>query len=124
MLYLEPYIYNQLKITLFMKIQVNDKNWNQMIKKFQEGGEMTPPADAAPAETAPTEAAPEGGDPTAQILEAAMAALQNQDCNLAMQVLQAIVQMLGGGAPEGPAVPQGQQPVFGKGGRLIKFISK
>jgi hypothetical protein len=53
-----------------------------------------------------------------------MAALQNQDCNLAMQVLQAIVQMLGGGAPEGPAVPQGQQPVFGKGGRLIKFISK
>jgi len=65
MLYLEPYIYNQLKITLFMKIQVNDKNWNQMIKKFQEGGEMAPPADAAPAEAAPAEAAPEGGDPTA-----------------------------------------------------------
>ena len=124
MLYLEPYIYNQLKITLFMKIQVNDKNWNQMIKKFQEGGEMTPPADAAPAETAPAEAAPEGGDPTAQILEAAMAALQNQDCNLAMQVLQAIVQMLGGGAPEGPAAPEGQAPVFKKGGKLAGWIQK
>ena len=107
-----------------MKIQSNNKELNEMIKKFQEGGEMTPPpAEGAPAE-APAEAAPEGGDPTAQILEAAMAALQNQDCNLAMQVLQALVQMLGGGAPEGPAVPQGQQPVFGKGGRLIKFISK
>ena len=107
-----------------MKITSNNKQFNELIKKFQEGGEMTPPAEAAPAEAAPAAAPGEGGDPTAQILEAAMAALQNQDCNLAMQVLQAIVQMLGGGAPEGPAVPQGQQPVFGKGGRLIKFISK
>ena len=124
MLYLEPYIYNQLKITLFMKITSNNKQLNEMIKKFQEGGEMAAPPAEAPAGAAPAEAPAGGEDPTAQILEAAMAALQNQDCNLAMQVLQAIVQMLGGGAPEGPAVPQGQQPVFGKGGRLIKFISK
>jgi hypothetical protein len=34
MLYLEPYIYNQLKITLFMKIKSNDKQLNEMIKKF------------------------------------------------------------------------------------------
>ena len=124
MLYLEPYIYNQLKITLFMKIKSNDKQLNEMIKKFQEGGEMTAPPAEAPAEAAPAEAPAGGEDPTAQILEAAMAALQNQDCNLAMQVLQAIVQMLGGGAPEGPAAPEGQAPVFKKGGKLAGWIRK
>ena len=102
-----------------MKITSNNKELNQMIKKFQEGGEVAPPSEAAPAE-----AAPEGGDPTAQILEAAMAALQNQDCNLAMQVLQALVQMLGGGAQEGPAAPEGQAPVFKKGGKLAGWIRK
>ena len=97
-----------------MKITSNNSALNQMIKKFQEGGEMAPPP----------EAAPEGGDPTAQILEAAMAALQNQDCNLAMQVLQALVQMLGGGAPEGPTSTEGQAPVFRKGGKLAGWIRK
>lgn len=108
-----------------MKIQSNNKELNEMIRKFQEGGPAPAPAEAAPAEPAPAEAAPEGGDPTAQILEAAMAALQNQDCNLAMQVLQALVQMLGGGAPaEGPAAPEGQAPVFKKGGKLAGWIQK
>lgn len=107
-----------------MNIKSNDKKLTEMIRKFQEGGEMAPPPAAAPAEAAPEEAAPEGGDPTAQILEAATAALQNQDCNLAMQVLQALVQMLGGGAPEGPAAPEGQAPVFKKGGKLAGWIKK
>ena len=107
-----------------MKIQSNNKELNEMIRKFQEGGEIAPSTEAVPAEAAPAEAAPEGGDPTAQILEAAMAALQNQDCNLAMQVLQALVQMLGGGAPEGPAAPEGQAPVFRKGGKLAGWIRK
>jgi len=62
---LSDYIYNQFKITLFMKITSNNSALNQMIKKFQEGGEMAPPPEAAPAEAAPAEAAPEGGDPTA-----------------------------------------------------------
>ena len=111
-----------------MNIKTNDSKLNEMIRKFQEGGPVPGP-EAAPAEGAPAgapaEAAPEGGDPTAQILEAAMAALQNQDCNLAMQVLQAIVQMLGGGAPaEGPAAPEGQAPVFRKGGKLAGWIKK
>lgn len=103
-----------------MKIQSNNKELNEMIRKFQEGGPVQGPETSA----APAEAAPEGGDPAAQILEAAMAALQNQDCNLAMQVLQALVQMLGGGAPEGPAAPEGQAPVFRKGGKLAGWIRK
>ena len=105
-----------------MKIKTNNKELNQMISKFQEGG-PAPSPETAP-EAAPAEAVPEGGDPTAQILEAAMAALQNQDCNLAMQVRQALVQMLGGGAPAEPAAPEGQAPVYGKGGRLVKWIQK
>lgn len=107
-----------------MNIKLNDSKLNETIRKFQEGGEMAAPEGGAPAGAAPEEAAPEGGDPAAQILEAAMAALQNQDCNLAMQVLQAIVQMLGGGAPEGPAAPEGQAPVFKKGGKLAGWIKK
>ena len=107
-----------------MRITSNNKELNEMVRKFQEGGEMASPAEQAPAEAAPAGGAPEGEDPTAQILEAAMAALQNQDCNLAMQVLQAIVQMLGGGAPEGPAAPEGQAPVFRKGGKLAGWIRK
>ena len=107
-----------------MKITSNNNELNQMIKKLQEGGEMAPPPEAAPEGGAPGQGVPEGGDPTAQILEAATAALQNQDCNLAMQVLQALVQMLGGGAPEGPAAPEGQQPVFKKGGKLSRWIQK
>ena len=107
-----------------MKITTNNNELNQMIKKLQEGGEMAPPPEAAPEAGAPEGGAPEGGDPTAQILEAATAALQNQDCNLAMQVLQALVQMLGGGAPEAPDAPEGQAPVYKKGGKLAGWVKK
>jgi len=48
-----------------------------------------------------------------------MAALQNQDCNLAMQVLQAIVEMLGGGAP----APE-QAPVYKMGGKFSHWTQK
>lgn len=89
-----------------------------IIKKFQEGGAVAPvdPAVAAP------EAAP--ADPIMQIAEMAMAALQSQDCGVAMQVCEAFVGMLQqaqGGAPAGPveAAPQGE-PVFRKGGKLIR----
>ena len=108
-----------------MNIKSNNKELNEMIRKFQEGGPAPAPAETAPTEPVPAEAAPESGDPTTQILEAAMAALQNQDCNLAMQVLQALVQMLGGGAAEeAPVAPEGQQPVFRKGGKLAGWIKK
>ena len=105
-------------------MKLTNKSFEQMVAKFQEGGEM--PA-GAPAEqpATPEGAAPaEGGDPTEQILMACQQALETQDCNLAMQVLQALVQMLGGGAPEGPAAPEGQAPVFRKGGKLAGWIRK
>lgn len=96
------------------------KNY-QEVKKLQEGGEM--PAEAPVEGGAP--APVEGGDPTEQILMACQQALETQDCNLAMQVLQAIMQMLGGGAPEAaPAAPEGQAPVYKKGGKLAGWINK
>lgn len=75
-----------------------------------------------PAEAAPAAPAPQGGqDPIMQIAEMAGAALQSQDCALAMQVCEAfmmlIEQMASGAEPVG--APAGQ-PVFAKGGKLIR----
>lgn len=103
---------------------------NQKTRKFQVGGAM--PAEA-PAEEptaeggAPVdETAPEQGgeqDPIAALAQMAAQALQNQDCNMMAQVCQAfleIVQQMQGGAPE---EPQGE-PVFRKGGTLVRRIKK
>lgn len=96
---------------------------NINLRKFQDGG-------AAPAAGAPTDQsqAPDqsqGQDPLTQIAQMAMQALQNKDCNAAMQVCAAFVQILQqsqqgqeqgtGQAPEG-------EPVYRKGGKLVRRI--
>lgn len=100
-----------------MKFKVNDE---KLVKYLQEGG-VSP--EAAPEEAAP---APEqaGGSPEEQIIQAAAQAVQTQDANLALQVCQALVEMAGGGAQQAPAAPEGQQPVYKKGGKFSKWISK
>ena len=97
-----------------MKIKVNN---SEFIKFMQEGG-VAPEAAPAPEETP---AAPEGGSPEEQIIQAAMQAVQTQDAQLALQVCQALVEMAGGGAP---AAPEGQAPVYRKGGKLSRWIQK
>ena len=99
---------------------------NQETRKFQVGGAM--PA-GAPAEDptvgggAPTgEPAPEQ-DPIMMLAQMSAQAIQAQDCQMAMQVCQTfleIVQQMQGGAPE---EPQGE-PVFRKGGTLVRRIKK
>lgn len=94
----------------------------QFIKKFQEGG-------AAPATEA---AAPQQGgeDPTAMLMQGAQQAVQNQDCQIAIQVCQMVLEMLGGGgapaeaggAEVGGAPPS--EPVYRRGGRLVRRIQK
>ena len=104
-----------------MKFKFQNKELDQLIGKYQEGGAAP---EAAPVEEAP---APEqaGGSPEEQIIQAAAQAVQTQDAQLELQVCQALVEMAGGGAPqEAPAAPEGQQPVYKKGGRLSKWISK
>ena len=78
------------------------------------------------AEQAPTEAAPADGggqDPMMMLAQAAAQALQGQNCQMAMQVCQGLLelmqQMSGGGSPEA----QGE-PVFRKGGVLVRRIKK
>ena len=103
------------------------------LRKFQDGGAMPPqgaPKDqGAPQEGAPEEGAPqEGGqgqDPIMQIAQVAMQALQNKDCEAAMSVCQAFIQLIQqnqGGAPEEQA-PQGE-PVYRAGGKLVGRIRK
>lgn len=88
----------------------------QFIKKFQEGGA----------------AAPEQGgkDPTAMLMQGAQQAVQNQDCQIAIQVCQMVLEMLGGGGapakeggPEAGGAPQ-SEPVYRRGGRLVRRIQK
>lgn len=101
-----------------MKFKVNNQ---EFIKFMQEGG--VAPEAAAP-EEAP--AAPEqaGGSPEEQIIQAAMQAVQTQDGQLALQVCQALVEMAGGGAPAEQAAPEGQAPIYKKGGKLSRWIQK
>lgn len=106
-------------------------------RKFQEGGAMAPEDQGGALmeqEAAPVEqggAAPEqqqGGDPMEQILQAAVYAIQKQDCKTALDVCQVLVQLAqqgaqGGaqGAPEQGTADQGE-PVYRRGGRLIRRI--
>lgn len=87
----------------------------QFIKKFQEGG------------VAPEAAAPQQGgeDPTAMLMQGAEQAVQNQDCQIAIQVCQMVLEMLGGpaGGPEAGGAPQ-SEPVYRRGGRLVRRIQK
>ena len=99
------------------------------VKKFQQGGPIAPeeqmPAEEMPVEGSPEEAPMEGGEenPLIMLAEGAMQALQSQDCQIAMQVCQGLVQILQqmqGPAPEEPA----GEPVFKKGGVLLRRVKK
>lgn len=95
-------------------MEIKIRNFN-LAKYMQEGG-------VAPQETTPTEAPTEASqDPQAQLLAACQQALDSQDCQIAMQVCAAIIQMMGGGAPVGP---ESAQPVFKKGGKLSRWQLK
>lgn len=88
----------------------------KIVNKFQQGGAM-PVAAPAP------EAAPAGAqqDPMAQLIEMAIAALQNQDPNLAFQVCETLLMLVQQAQAPAPvdAAPQGQ-PVFRKGGKMYR----
>ncbi len=111
-------------------MKVTPKNFKT--RKFQMGGTMeqgAPVEEPMQGGEAPVEepAPAEGGqeDPMMMLAQMSAQALQNQDCQMAMQVCQAFVQiaqqMQGGGAP---AEEQGE-PVFAKkGAKLIRRIKK
>lgn len=90
------------------------------VGKFQEGGAM-PPQDPAATQGAQ--------DPMAMILEGAMQAIQSQDCQIALQVCQALAEMAGANAQpapeaEAPTPPVEGEPVYRTGGILVRRIKK
>ena len=92
----------------------------RFVNRFQAGGPM-PAEGGAPA--------PQGGDdPMQALLQGASQAVQSQDCQIALQVCQMLVEMAGAGAPEegAPAeeapVAEESQPVYRMGGRLLRRI--
>lgn len=100
-----------------MKISEN------LIKKLQDGGQMsaepTPAPELTAAPAAPAAQGEGGQDPVAMIIEAAIQALQANDGQLALQVCAALVntaqQQMNGGQEPVPA-----EPVMAKrGGKLV-----
>lgn len=89
------------------------------IRKYQMGG-------AAPA-TAPAAAPEQAQDPVLQIAEMMAQALQTGDCNIAMQACEAFLMLLqqASGPEQAPVgqAPEGQ-PVFKKGGKVLKRVKK
>lgn len=84
---------------------------NTRVGRFQEGGAMPMPEEAAP-----QEGAPQGGDPMEQIYQMAGEIVQQLGPDAAAMLAQAIMEMLQGGGAQ-PA-PQGE-PVYKRGGKLI-----
>lgn len=89
------------------------------IGKFQEGGSV-PPQDPA--------AQQGGSDPMQEILMGCQQAVETQDCQIALQVCQVMLEMAGGSAVSAEAAPapapveaQGE-PVYRAGGRLVRRI--
>lgn len=89
------------------------------INYFQEGGAMPAGASAG------------GQDPMAMLMRGAQQAVQAQDCQIAMQVCQMLLELAGGGAPAqgapaeaaAPAPAEGE-PVYRRGGKLLRRIAK
>lgn len=106
---------------------MNIKLKNSKVQKFQMGGPMQSAEEPVQTGEMPMqEQAPEQEveqDPIAMLAQMSAQAIQSQDCQMAMQVCQAfleIMQQMQGGAPE---EPQGE-PVFRKGGVLVRRIKK
>ena len=93
------------------------------VRKFQEGGPVSP--EATPVEGTPQEM-PQGGgeqDPLMQITQMFAQGLQNQDCNMLAQGAQMFLQLMQAQA-QGGAAPAPGEPIYRKGGVLVRRIRK
>ena len=102
-----------------MKIKTN-------VRFLQEGGQMMPEPSATPT-GAPTEnanAPQEENDPLLVLAQMAAQALQNNDGQMALEVCQGflqLIQQMSGESAE--SAPQGE-PVYAKGGKLVRRIKE
>lgn len=91
-------------------------------KFLQEGGAMSAGA--------PTQAPQGGEDPMAMLVQGAQQAVQGQDCEVAMQVCQMLLELAGAQAAPAEAAPAEAapapaegEPVYRRGGRLVRRIN-
>ena len=75
--------------------------------------------------------APQGEqDPMAMLMQGAQQAVQAQDCAIAMQVCQMLLEMAGGAVPANDAAaetaptPVEGEPVYRRGGKLARRITR
>ena len=107
-----------------------------MPRKFQEGGAMPAGGEEMPAEVpveeggAPAEGGEAPADPAQmlmQLAQMAMQALQGQDAQAAFAVCEGVVQLvqqIQGGGQGAPAQEAPAEPVYRRGGRLVRRIRK
>lgn len=99
------------------------------IKRFQQGGPVTqdtPMPEEEMSVEGREEMTPAVGaqeNPLVVLAEGAVQALQNQDCEIAMQVCQGLIQILQQMQEPAPQEATGE-PVFKKGGVLLRRIKK
>ena len=106
-----------------MKIKLRKINY------LQEGGQI--PAEAPVEEEVPvgqTQEAPQEQDPMMVMAQLAMQALQNNDCQSALQVCEMFIQLIqeaqqGGGAPAPQEAPD-SEPVYRAGGKIAYRVKK
>lgn len=97
-----------------------------LIKKFQEGGAAPAAEEQVPAESADQGAAQDQAqNPIMQLAQMAMQAVQTGDCQAALQVCEAFIQLIQQSSAEGAPqeAPQGE-PVYRQGGILVRRIKK
>lgn len=87
--------------------------FKKKVNLFQAGGAVAPQGAAQ--------------DPMAMLVEGAAQAVQNQDCQIAMQVCQMLLELVNGAqaapAPEAAPAPQEGEPVYRRGGKLVRRIN-
>lgn len=86
-------------------------------RKYQQGGQMTPEATAAP-DAASMNNGMGGQDPMQMIVELFAQGLQTQDCNALAQGAEMFLQLVQEAQGGAEAAPAGQ-PVFAKGGKIV-----
>jgi hypothetical protein len=87
------------------------------IKKFQEGGVVAPEQEMP--QEAPAEEQGAAQDPMQQILQVAAQAVQTQNCEAAMAVCQALMQLAQGGSEQAP-----QEPTFARRGAKLVRVNR
>lgn len=94
-------------------------------RKFQQGGAL-PQDQSSAGQAASAEPAADTtpADPVMQLAQMAVQALQAGDCNMMAQVCQGFLQLIQSAQGDVAPAPEQTEPVYKKGGVLVRRIKK